>query len=133
MAVPPHSTRRALSADEEAIVRSMAAAGWTRDEIAEAVGVTPYVISQRLRDQLGMRLKRGRPEGDEAWVEPTGEEEEASRSSLALAPWVAARAAEVRATWTPERWARAQGRRMPLEVDVMPDLGVDFTGGGGAP
>lgn len=122
------TSRRLLTRDQEATVRSMAADGMTRDEIAEAIGVTPYVLSQRLRDQLGMRLKHGRPEGDEAWVDPTGDEDEASRSSLALAPWVAARAAEVRKAWTPERWARAEGKRLPLEVDVMPDLGVDFTG-----
>lgn len=128
---PPASSRRALTAAQEATVREMAAEGCTRDEIAEAIGVTPYVLSQRLRDQLDLRLKQGRPEGDEAWIEPTGDEEEASRSSLALAPWVAARAAEVRARWTPDRWARAMGKRLPFEVGVMPD--ADFTGHEGSP
>ena len=98
------------------------------DEVAAAAGVTPYVLTQRLRDQLGgIRLRAGRPRGDEAWVEPTGDEEQASASSLALAPWVAARAAELRATWTEERWARAIGRRLPYEAEVF----ADFTGTGG--
>lgn len=126
--MPPRTTgRRLLTEDEQAVVRSMVADGATRDEIAAAIGVTPWVIENRLRDQLvGVKLKAGRPKGDEAWIEPTGEEEEASRSSLDLAPWVAARAAELRATWTPARWARAEGARKPVETVTASDL--DFTG-----
>jgi hypothetical protein len=126
--MPPRTTgRRLLTEDEQAVVRSMVADGATRDEIAAAIGVTPWVIENRLRDQLvGVKLKAGRPKGDEAWIEPTGEEEEASRSSLNLAPWVAARAAELRATWTPARWDRAEGARKPVETVTASDL--DFTG-----
>jgi len=128
----PESTKQVLTPAQVAIVLREIAAGATRDDVASAAGVTPYVLTQRLRDQLGgIRLRAGRPRGDEAWVEPTGEEEQASASSLALAPWVAARAAELRETWTEERWARAIGKRLPYEVEVMsPAESGDFTGTG---
>lgn len=130
--MPQHQAgRRLLTDDQQAVVRRMVADGCTRDEIAAAIGVTPYILEHRLRDQdIGVRLKVGRPKGVDSWVDPIGDEEEASRSSLALAPWVAARAADLRATWTPERWARAEGRRLPFEVDVMPSASdcCDFTG-----
>lgn len=131
MAVTSHRpARRLLTADEEATVRSMIAAGATRDEIAGEIGVTPYVLEHRVRDQLvGVRLKAGRPKGDEAWIDPTGAEDEASRASLELAPWVAARAADLRARWSPERWARAEGAKRPLLPMSMPD--IDFTGDDG--
>lgn len=125
------SGRRLLTPDQEATVRAMVASGATRDEIAQAIGTTPYILEQRIRDQLvGVKLKIGRPPGDESWVDPVGEEEELSRSSLALAPWVAQRAAEVRSGWTPERWARAEGVRRPFSLVPVPD---DFTGGDDAP
>lgn len=127
------SGRRLLTEEQQAVVRRMVEEGATRDEIASSIGVTPYILENRIRDQdIGVRLKVGRPKGGDTWVDPIGAEDEASRSSLALAPWVAARAAELRATWTPERWARAEGRRLPLEVDIMPpiDEEFDFTGDG---
>ena len=132
MATPrPESTKQVLSAQQVEIVLREIAAGATRDDVAAAAGVTPYVLTQRLRDQLGgIKLRAGRPKGDEAWVEPTGEEERASASSLALAPWVSARAAALRETWSEERWARAIGKRLPYEVEVLGQADGDFTGTG---
>ena len=129
MATPrPESTRQVLTPRQVEIVLREIAAGETRDSVAAAAGVTPYVLTQRLRDQLGgIRLKAGRPKGDEAWIEPTGDEELASASSLALAPWVAARAAALRETWTEERWAKAIGKRLPYEVEVLGQPDRDFT------
>jgi hypothetical protein len=124
----PASTRQVLTPRQVEIVLRGIASGETRDEVAASAGITPYVLTQRLRDQLGgIRLKAGRPKGDEAWIEPTGDEELASASSLALAPWVAARAAALRETWTEERWARAIGKRLPYEVEVLGQSDRDFT------
>jgi hypothetical protein len=121
--------KRLLTPEQIVIVREMVAAGRPRDEIAAAAGVTPWVLTHRLKDQLdGLKLKGGRPKGQDSWVEPTGAEEEASASSVEKAPWVEARAAEIRAKWTPERWAKVIGKQKPFEFPKV-EGGVDhFTG-----
>ncbi len=84
-------TRRLLTAEQIEIVRAGAAAGRRRDDIAAAIGVTPYILTKRMRDQLdGLKLPRGRKRGGlQEW--PSPEE-------------VELRKIEVRAKWSRARW-----------------------------
>lgn len=84
-------TKRVLTAEEVQIVRDGAAAGRRRDDIAAAIGVTPYILTQRMRDQLGgLKLPRGTKRGGlQEW--PSPEE-------------VELRKIEVRAKWSRARW-----------------------------
>jgi len=86
-----NSTKRVLTSEEIQIVRDGAAAGRRRDEIAAAIGVTPYILTERMRDQLGgLKLPRGRKCGGlQEW--PSPEE-------------VELRKIEVRAKWSRARW-----------------------------
>jgi len=87
-----------LTVDQLATIRSTIAAGGTRDQAAEAVGIPRSLLDRHLRDGQLVDLRGGtrwRPRA----ADPTPLE-------------LRARAAEVRARWTADRWV---GR--PLEVD----------------
>ena len=85
------STRRVLTAAEIEIVRAGVESNRRRDEIAAEIGITPYILTKRMRDQLdGLKLPRGRKRGGlQEW--PSPEE-------------VELRKIEVRAKWSRARW-----------------------------
>lgn len=82
--------RRLLTREQEMLVRRMIAAGATQAAAAAAAGVTYSRLRTRMADQLrDLRVGRGRGGGRGAF-EDIDEHE------------IAARAAALRATWTPE-------------------------------
>lgn len=87
---PPQSRKRLLTPQQERRLRILLPAGATRDEAAAEVGITRSLLDTRLRDQLrDLRVGRGRRERRQPVADPTPEE-------------IAARAAEVRRSWTEE-------------------------------
>lgn len=100
---PGRPTRQLLSADQERTARELWIAGGSRDEVARAVGVTIDVLQARMADQLKDLPRRGRG-GNRRDPQPDPTPEE-----------IAARAAELRATWTPDRW-------LPDPREPDPDL-----------
>lgn len=88
--LPPRCLPKLLTAVQESTVRRAIADGYTRDEAAALAGITPARLWARLRDQLAdVRVGRGRRGKRREFVDPTEAE-------------IAARAAEIRARWTPE-------------------------------
>ncbi len=99
------STPQWLTPSQEAEARRRLAAGFTRDETAAAIGVTPRRLQSRMDDQLrdarrGRGRGGGRPHGGYQ-ADPTPEE-------------IRERAAEVRSRWPLERWL---GHRERDEAD----------------
>ncbi len=85
-----------LSPEQESRARKAFAAGMKRDEVARLLGVKVSRLFERLKDQLadirvGQGRGGGRPKKRSADRRPDPTPEE-----------IAQRAAEVRATWTPE-------------------------------
>lgn len=90
------SLPRMLTPAQERAIRRVWAAGGTRDEAAAAAGVSAGLIRQRLQDQLADLPRPGRGAGGRRRAAPPTEHE------------IAARAAEVRHRWPPERWLGLQ-------------------------
>lgn len=89
--------RLRLTASEANQVRRMLQDGATQREVAQAIGIPYGRLRSRLRDQLRLRVGRGRVRrGIRRTPFPFLTDEE-----------IAAAAAEVRARWTPEREAEA--------------------------
>jgi len=87
--------RRLLTRQQEMLVRRLIAAGSTQAQAAAAAGVSYSLLRTRMADQLrDLRVGRGRGGGRGAF-EDLDEQE------------LAARAAALRATWTPERTLEA--------------------------
>lgn len=97
---PPRSQKQLLPEQVATRLRILIRGGATRDEAAAAVGITRRFLDTRLRDQLAdLRVGQGRQRRFRQLVDcvdPTAAE-------------IAARAAEVRATWTEQeledRWS----------------------------
>ena len=87
--------RRLLTRQQEMLVRRMIAAGATQVAAAQAAGVSYSLLRTRMADQLrDLRVGRGRGGGRGAFQDLDRAE-------------IAARAAALRATWTPERTLEA--------------------------
>lgn len=89
--------RLKLKQSEAVRVRELLAAGYTQREVASELGIPYRRLRDRLVDQLRLRVGRGR-----------------KRRGMRRAPFpflsdeeIAARTAEIRAAWTPEREAEA--------------------------
>lgn len=90
--------RLRLTSSQANDVRKLLADGYTQREVAERIGVPYRRLRERLRDQLRLRVGRGRV-----------------RRGIRKAPFpfltdeeIAARAAEIRSRWTPEREVEAR-------------------------
>lgn len=90
-----------LNRSQVTVIRRAWRAGWTRDEVARAAGVSVGLIRQRLADQLADLPRRGRGGGGSRRVKDPTEEEIYGRLTLAI-----------QATWTDEeRHAAWMGTR----------------------
>ena len=102
---PPPPARRYLAPEIEAKVRELWLAGASRDEVARAAGLSVDTLRLRLHDQLADLPRRGRGGNHRAPTpDPTPDE-------------IAARAAELRRSWTPERYLPPP--REELEPDAI--------------
>lgn len=88
-----HRLRRA----EANQVRRLLAAGVPQAEVAQLVGIPYRRLRSRLADQLRIRVGRGRK----------GRRKRRTPFPFLTQEEIAARAAAIRATWTPEREAEA--------------------------
>lgn len=87
--------RRLLTREQEMLVRRLIASGSTQAQAAAAAGVSYSRLRTRMADQLrDLRVGRGRGGGRGAFEDIDKQE-------------IAARAAALRATWTPDRTAEA--------------------------
>lgn len=101
--------REWLTPEQAEQARRALAAGLTTREVAEQLGIPYRRMRERLIDQLGIRLGRGRVRrGIPKTPFPVLSDQE-----------IRARCAEIRSRWTPERWLEAgcyrpgTGRREP--------------------
>lgn len=87
--------RRLLTRQQEMLVRRLIASGSTQAQAAAAAGVSYSLLRTRMADQLrDLRVGRGRGGGRGAFQDIDEQE-------------IVARAAALRATWTPERTLEA--------------------------
>jgi hypothetical protein len=86
-----------LTDDQVQAIREKITTGGTRDEAAAVAGIRRSLLERHLRDGQLADLRGGR-----RWRPPTPDPTPAE---------IEARAAEVRAQWTPERWAGLKAER----------------------
>lgn len=103
--------RLRLTASEADQARRLIQSGLTQREVAERLGIPLRRLRERLRDQLRIRVGRGRVRrGIRRTPFPFLTDEE-----------IAARCAQVRATWTEEREREAWVGGPPRNVDRSPE------------